>query len=112
MRRSAITRVEVLVLLVLGVLVTGVLVMLLARQRENGLRLQCTNHLRRLGEGLTAYADARKPNSWLPPARIAPGFATWAVLIAPYLVDDSHPLTRWDVSRSYFTQPPQVREAL
>jgi hypothetical protein len=114
MRRAALTRFDLVVLLALGVAIAGVLAVVLVRQRENGLRLQCTNNLRRLGDATLAYADAAAPGApgpFLPPARIADGYATWAVLIAPHLVKD-HPLQHWDVSKTYFAQPAEVREAL
>ena len=85
--------------------------MFIARQRENGLRLQCANNLRRLGVGVHSFADPKTPNSLLPPARIADEYATWAVLLAPHLVKE-HPLHHWDKSRTYFAQDASVREAL
>jgi hypothetical protein len=105
MRRTAITRVEVAVLAVLAVFAVGVVALLLMRQRENGLRLQCMDNLRRIGMAVHAQGPR------LPPARIAPDYATWAVLLAPNLAD-KHPLTKWDVSRTYFAQDAAVREAL
>ncbi len=44
--------------------------------------------------------------------RIADGYATWAVLIAPHLTAAEHPLVKWDVARGYFAQEATVREAL
>jgi hypothetical protein len=120
MHRSAITRVELIIILVLAGFAAGLLVLLLARQRENGLRLQCMNNLRRLGEAVHAFhdkssapGDEGKPGAgpFLPPARIADGYATWAVLLAPHLASE-HPLLHWDVSRPYFSQDVSVRQAL
>lgn len=105
---------EVVVLLVVGGLVVGLLAVLLARQRETGLRLQCMNNLRRIGMGVRAFQDDR---AFLPPARIAPDYATWAVLLVPYIQgqEPNAPklaLTGWDVSRTYFAQPAAIRETL
>jgi hypothetical protein len=119
MHRSAITRVEIAIIIGLGLLVAGLLAVLLSRQRENGMRLQCMNNLRRIGdavhgfhEGQPGADDLQNPgHGYLPPARIADGYATWAVLLAPYLTD-KNPLHDWDVSKSYLAQPPSVREAL
>ncbi len=105
-RRPAVSRLEVVVLLALGVLGLGLLFVLLSRQRENGLRIQCLNNLRRIGEAVHG-----SENGALPPARIAADYATWAVLLAPHLAKD-HPLAKWDVSRSYFAQDAAVRQAL
>src|SRR5215470_8519146 len=104
MHRSAITRVEIAIVIGLGLLVAGLLAVLLSRQRENGMRLQCMNNLRRIGEAVHAFHegklgvedDAKKPgHGYLPPARIADGYATWAVLLVPYLTD-KNPLHDWD----------------
>ena len=87
--------------------------MLLARHRENALRAHCQNNLRQIGQAIRAYHDASavdKPRKRLPPSRIADGYATWAVLIAPHLVKE-HPLLQWDEHQSYFAQTIEVREA-
>ena len=95
MHRAALTRVEIAVVVVVGLLAVGVLAVVLSRQRENGMRLQCMNNLRRIGEAVHIFHDGRPGdgdakkagNGYLPPARIADGYATWAVLLAPYLTD-------------------------
>jgi hypothetical protein len=110
-RRRAVTRVEVAVIAVIGGLSVAVIFLLLARQREAGLRVQCANNLRRQGEAVLSFAVA-KNTPFLPPARIADGYATWAVVIAPHLTGEKHPLTQWDESRTYLAQPAAVREAI
>ena len=52
----------------------------------------------------------------MPPSRIADGYATWAVLIVPYMdknkpKDEDHPLIQWDISKPYAAQPAAMREA-
>jgi hypothetical protein len=108
MRRRAITRIEVVVITAIAVLCASVLALLLVRGRENGLRLQCMNNLRRLGDAAVGFQTA---NGFLPPARIADGYATWAVLLAPHL-DDKSPLMDWDKSQSFFAQKQVIRETL
>jgi hypothetical protein len=110
-RRRAVTRVEVAVIAVIGGLCVAVIFLLLARQREAGLRVQCANNLRRQGEAVHSFAGA-KNTPFLPPARIADGYATWAVVIAPHLTAENHPLIKWDESRPYYAQPAAVREAI
>jgi hypothetical protein len=113
MQRSAITRVEVAVIAGIAVLCFGMLAVLLARQRENGLRIQCMNNLRRLGEGVQSfYLSTDKAAPFLPPARIADDYATWAVLVMPHLVSEDAGKPGWDVSRSYFAQSPVARERI
>jgi prepilin-type processing-associated H-X9-DG protein len=109
-RRLAVTRIEVAVIAGIGLFCTGMLFLLLARQRETGLRAQCANNLRRIGEAIHSYTTQDK-TPFLPPARIADGYATWAVLIVPHLTD-KHPLLGWDTERSYFVQSAVVREAI
>lgn len=109
MRRSAVTRVEIIVLLTIGLLLAGVLTVLLARLRDSGLRIECMNNLRRIGDAVQSFQSPATP--FLPPARIAPDYATWAVLIAPHL-DAGNKLTNWEVGKSYFAQDAAVREAL
>jgi hypothetical protein len=111
MNRPAVSRIEIAVIAAVGVLAAGLIVMLIARQRENGLRLQCANNLRRQGEAMHSFFANSGAPPFLPAARIADGYATWAVLIAPHLAADNA-LTRWDVSQPYGAQDAAVREAL
>jgi hypothetical protein len=106
--RSGITRIEVVVIVVVALIGAGMVALLLGRGRENGLRMQCMNNLRRCGDGMVAYQTT---NGFLPPARIAEGYATWAVLLAPQL-DAKEPLKDWDTSETYFAQKPALRERL
>jgi prepilin-type processing-associated H-X9-DG protein len=111
--RPGITVLETLVVVVLCVLALGLLAILIVNHRENAQRMQCTLNLKAMGEAFHAYQEATSPdkaNQYLPPSRIAPNYATWAVLIAPHLTKE-HALTKWDVPRSYFDQPAEVREA-
>jgi prepilin-type processing-associated H-X9-DG protein len=111
--RPGITVLETLVVIALCVLALGLLAILIVNHRENAQRMQCTLNLKAMGEAFHAYQAATSPvkaNQHLPPSRIAPNYATWAVLIAPYLTKE-HALTKWDVPRSYFDQADEVREA-
>lgn len=111
--RRGITVLEVLVVLVVLILASGIGVVMIGRLRENGQREMCKNNLRVLGMAIQAYhGKPEDPNArnFLPPARIADSYATWAVLIAPHMLND-HPLVKWDVQQSYFAQAREVREA-
>jgi hypothetical protein len=105
-QRRGLTRLEILIALVAALFAIGLVAMMIARQRENALRVQCRNNLKLLGEAFHRYQDAS-----LPPARIADGYATWAVLLAPHLTKD-HPLLGWDQQTSYFAQADDVRQAV
>ncbi len=111
--RRGINVLEVLVVLAIAAFVVGVGVMLLARVRESAQQAQCRNNLRVIGQAFTAYHDASaadKAARFLPPARLADGYATWAVFLAPHLFRD-HPLHQWDQHEAYFAQKQEVREA-
>lgn len=111
--RAGFSRLELLIALVFGLGALGFLAMLLARHRENAQAETCKNNLRILGQAFHAYhttsaADTKK--QFLPPSRLASGYATWGVLLAPHFLKD-HPLLAWDLERPYAAQAKLVREA-
>lgn len=111
--RRGVTVLEVLVILVFVVLALSIGAMLLVRHRENSLQAMCANNLRRIGLAMHEYHDgsaADEKQRTFPPSRLAPGYATWAVFLAPYLAND-HPLRAWDLEQAYFAQIKDVREA-
>ena len=113
-RRPGLTLLELLVVFVLIVTLLGLGIMLLQRQRALGLRVQCMGNLKRLGEAVQAFHEHSAPEPgqrFLPAARIADGYATWAVLLGPHLFDE-HPLLEWDVRKPYLGQPEKVRQAI
>jgi len=105
--RRGITLLEVLVLLVVCLCAAGLAVMLLVRHRETPLRENCKANLKHIGEAFHAYDEMHHS---LPPARIADGYSTWAVLLAPHMVKEN-PLNKWRDQESYFAQPEDVRQA-
>lgn len=112
-KRRAFTLVEVMIVLVVLIIAIGVGVMLLGKVRESAQQAQCRNNLRLIGKAFHEYHELSAANEaarFLPPARLADGYATWAVFLAPYLATD-HPLQQWDLQQSYFAQKPEVREA-
>ena len=112
--RRGITLIEVLVVLVIVAVLGAMAVLFIARQRASGLRLQCMNNLRRIGVATHTYHDTsggEAASRTLPPARLADGYATWAVLVGPHL-DAEHALQQWDVSKRYAEQGAKVREAI
>src|ERR1019366_4187815 len=104
--RHAVTRLEILVAVALCVFAAGFGAMVIVRHRENANRAQCTNNLRVIGLAFYAYYDASSADQGqkrFPPSRVAAGYATWPVLLAPYLLKDQ-PLHQWDLPASYFSQ--------
>src|ERR1043166_7406463 len=111
--RRGITVLEAIVAIVICVAIVGLSVMLLARHRENAQREQCKLNLKRIGEAVRVYHDqsaAVERSRFLPPSRLADGYATWAVILAPVLVPD-HSLTKWDLQKPYVAQSDEVRRA-
>src|SRR5438128_1180538 len=124
-RRPGLTLIEVLVVAFVVFLVAGALVMFLFRSQQGARRAHCMNNLRILGEAIYYFegsAESLKAvglppkargaaQGTLPPARIADGYATWAVQIAPYLAS-KNPLADWDLRNLYVKQPENARHAL
>jgi prepilin-type processing-associated H-X9-DG protein len=110
-RRHAFTFTELVVIVFIAVVIGGILLMWLLRLREQGNRASCENNLRRLGEAVYSYRDHTQPHA-LPPSRIADGYATWAVLLAPYLDRNmGRRLSEWDLTRPYVAQADEIRQA-
>jgi type II secretory pathway pseudopilin PulG len=118
-QRKGITIVEVLVLLVIVVLVLGLLLSYLLRMREAAGQARCADNLRLIGEGIYLAKGASPhqvlhegaPGPPLPASRIAVGYATWAVQLAPY-VTANNPLADWDLRAPYADQQPAARAAV
>jgi hypothetical protein len=107
--RAGLTMTELIVIVVILVVVLGILLTAIPRMRESAQRAQCANKLREIGMACRAFRDAK---GFLPASRIAEGYATWAVQIAPYLnVGKDSPLLKWDMSKTYYLQPDDVRTA-
>jgi len=113
--RAALTLLEVLVVLVIALVGVGLLIVLVNKQRERGDKLYCANNLKRIGEGFIRFEEGRKEGGggkgFYPAARIADGYATWAVQITPFLFD-ADPLAGWDLTKKYADQTDAVRQTL
>jgi len=94
------------------------------RSRERAKLAECAYHLKTLGEAiyffegtpenlknarLTPRPGGPASRQFLPAARIAEGYGTWAVQLGPYLFPDD-PATAWDEQKSYFDQSAEARE--
>jgi hypothetical protein len=80
------------------------------RVREPAKLTECKMHLQRQGVAIQVYHDQHKS---LPASCLAPGYATWAVLIAPFLPQEhGKALADWskDLGVSYYEQPAGARE--
>src|SRR5262249_12471104 len=68
-------------------------------------RISCANNLKQLGLAMHQY---ELTNGTLPPTRLQIGYATWAVLILPYLEQDNL-YNQWNLRLTYYEQTDVAR---
>jgi hypothetical protein len=108
-RRPGLGKAEVIVLLLIVLTAVGFLIAVLPGGHAASDRVKCAFHLKQIGEAIHGFQQRR---GGLPPSRLAGGHATWAVLIAPDLfARRADPLHAWDLSRPYYEQPEELRQA-
>jgi hypothetical protein len=109
-RRGAWTRIDLIVLLGVAVVGLGVVAIVIVRAREPAQRVECANHIQAMGKAFHAYHDRNKA---LPSSCIAPGYATWAVQILPFLAQHaSQGSGEWDLAAPYFAQTDAARTTI
>ncbi len=98
---AAFTLLELLIVIAIIAILIGLLVPAVQKAREASARTQCLNHLKQMGLALHGFNDQHRK---LPPARLADQYATWCVLLLPFI--DQGPLyATWDLTRPYQSQP-------
>jgi len=99
-RRSGFTLVELLVVIAIIGMLIALLLPAVQAAREAGRRTQCRNNLKQLGLANMNYYDT---NRTFPPSKLKNNYATWAVLLMPYLEAENH-YDLWNLGRPYREQ--------
>src|SRR5262249_1848041 len=103
--RGGFSLIELLVVIAIISMLMGLLMPAVQKAREAASRIACANNLKQLGLAMHHYENV---NEVLPPTRLRAGYATWAVLILPYIEQDNL-YNRWDLKRTYYDQSDVAR---
>jgi prepilin-type N-terminal cleavage/methylation domain-containing protein len=102
---SGFTLIELLVVIAIIGLLIGLLLPAVQAAREAARRGACSNNLRQVAIAALSYHEQ---TSFLPPARLADQFATWAVMILPNL-EQQVGYDQWDITARYYAQTAAAR---
>jgi type II secretory pathway pseudopilin PulG len=97
--------IELLVVIAIIAILIGLLLPAVQRVREAAARIQCGNNLHQIGLAMHMYHN---DHDRLPPNRTAIGYATWAVILLPYVERDNL-YRQWNLSRTYYDQNDVAR---
>jgi prepilin-type N-terminal cleavage/methylation domain-containing protein len=104
-RRAGFTLVELLVVLAIITLLIGLFLPAVQQAREAANRAACANNLRQIGIAVHHYYSTFAA---LPPSRVKTEYATWAVLLLPY-IEQQNLYAQWNLAQTYYAQADVAR---
>ncbi len=105
--RAGFTLIELLVVIAIIAILIGLLLPAIQKVREAGSRTTCANNLKQIALGAHTYHDA---HNGIVPSYIDDQWATWAVLLLPY-IEQEILFAQWDLTRRFYVQSATARQA-
>jgi type II secretory pathway pseudopilin PulG len=105
-QRRAFTLVELLVVIGIIMLLVSLMLPAIQKVREAANRAICGNNLKQIGLAIHHYHN---DFDCIPNSRIRARYATWCVLILPYLEQDNL-YRQWNLAKDYYSQTDEARQ--